>query len=199
MSHYYSEKQDDVKSDEKIIKYQFENHSFKFVTDHGVFSKDHVDRASDILLRSLKISDHVNRVLDLGCGYGVLGIVIAKIHDLTVTLSDVNERAINLAKRNVELNHVQADVMKSRSFDAIDNLFDLIVINPPIRIGKQALYDMFKQTNKHLTSKGECWMVMHKKHGALSALKYLQQIGHAKVVSKAKGFHVILFKKTLTT
>lgn len=198
MSHYFDEKQQDTKSNQKTITYTYDDHHFTFISDHGVFSKDHVDQASDLLLRTVRIKPKIDRVLDLGCGYGALGIVLGKVYALDVTLSDVNERALWLARKNCAINHLEAQVVKSRAFESIDNDFDLIVTNPPIRIGKQALYDIFKQIKDHLTSQGECWMVMHKKHGALSALKFLNQIGHAEVFDRRKGFHIILFKKSLT-
>lgn len=199
MSHYFDEKQNTLKSNQKTLTYTFNNHQFTFISDHGVFSKDHVDSASDLLLRTIQVDSSVRRMLDLGCGYGVLGIVLGKIYPLDVTLSDVNERALNLAQKNASINHVETRVIKSYALNNIDGDFELIVTNPPIRIGKQALYDIFIQIRDHLTPQGECWMVMHKKHGALSALKFLNQIGQAKIIDRHKGFHIILFKKSLTS
>ncbi len=194
MTHYYTEKPDS-KSNERTLHYEFERITYQFISDHSVFSKDHIDTATDILLRSINVTPQMKKGLDLGCGYGVIGTVLTKQFHLEMTLSDVNERALALSRKNLVLNNVEASVIKSEGFDNLNDQYDLIVSNPPIRIGKQPLYNMFENAVKHLNDAGEFWIVMHKKHGALSALKHLRTFSTPEVLKKDKGFHVIVIKK----
>lgn len=189
MSHYFS-KNLETKSKETIIEYTYKDIAFKFKTDHGVFSKNHVDDATDFLLHQVLINQG-ERVLDLGCGYGVIGVVVSKIHRADVTMVDVNERAIHLAKVNLELNNQKAQVFLSDGFNLISNTYHHIVSNPPIRIGKKAMYQLFLDAKKHLVDQGSLWIVMHKKHGALSAIDFLGEHYRVKVLKKQKGFHII--------
>ena len=198
MSHYYSQSMDDVKSDVKTIHYTFNHQSFKFFTDHGVFSKDHVDSATDLLLHTVDPSD-AKTALDLGCGYGVMGIVLNKIYACTVTMTDVNPRALELTKQNISMNDARATVFKSEGFDSVTESYDLIITNPPIRIGKESMYELFKTAKTHLTKQGSLWLVMHKKHGALSAIRFLSEhYESVEVIKRHKGFHVVRCQKALT-
>ncbi len=193
MAHYFS-KQQNVQSEEMTLHYQFDGSMFKFISDHGVFSKNHVDDATDLLLKSLTLTSG-KYALDLGCGYGVIGIVLSKHFGLDVTMVDVNERALDLSKRNTTLNDTKATIINSDGFENIEGAFDYIVTNPPIRIGKTLLYELFDQAISHLNQTGELWLVMHKKHGALSALKHLNTLSSAEVMTRKKGFHIIRAKK----
>lgn len=189
MSHYFS-KNTETKSHETLIDYTFNEIAFTFKSDHGVFSKSHVDDATSLLLHHVKISQG-EHVLDLGCGYGVIGVVLSKIHQAEVSMVDVNERALNLAKTNLELNHVQAQVFYSEGFNLINTKYHHIVSNPPIRIGKKAMYQLFTDAKKHLVDQGSLWLVMHKKHGALSAIDFLKDHYQVKLIKRQKGFHII--------
>jgi 16S rRNA (guanine1207-N2)-methyltransferase len=189
MSHYFS-KNLETKSEEKTLDYTFKEKSFKFISDHGVFSKDHVDYATDLLLNHISLNEN-DRVLDLGCGYGVIGIVLATYYKAKVTMIDVNERALNLTNKNLHINQVDAKVQLSEGFAQIHETFKHIVSNPPIRIGKQAMYQLFLDAKTHLADGGSLWLVMHKKHGAISAMDYLKQFYQVHVIKKQKGFHII--------
>lgn len=192
MTHYFSNNQD-TKSNPKTINYIFHKHHFVFKTDHGVFSKDHVDTATDLLLNTVEIKPK-EHVLDLGCGYGVIGTVLGVSKKATVTMVDVNERALALAKENADQHKLNATIRLSQGFDALDTMYDHIVSNPPIRIGKQNLYAMFETAKAHLNSQGSLWLVMHKKHGAKSAIVFLETLYDVSVARKQKGFHVIRCK-----
>ncbi len=194
MAHYFS-KLPPSESKAFSIQYQFKNHSFTFVSDTGVFSKDHVDEATDLLLKNLQPPNTVHSALDLGCGYGVIGIVLNKVFNLSVSMSDVNIRAIDLAQRNLKVNKAQGQVVESDGFESLQETFDLIVTNPPIRVGKEKMYHLFEQSLQHLNDHGELWLVIHKKHGALSALKHLKTLCEGDIVNRTKGFHVIRCKK----
>ncbi len=194
MAHYFDASQKNVKSNKRLITFDFQTHTFKFYTDHGVFSKGKIDTASHILLQAIQVEDKTTSVLDLGCGYGLFGIVLAKQHNINVDMMDVNDRAVALTKENAQLNHVTVNVYHQ---DTIlqEKTYDLIVTNPPIRIGKQPLYALLKEAINQLNPSGKLWLVMHKKHGALSAVAFLSDFAKTQIFKKDKGFHVIVCEK----
>lgn len=211
MSHYFSEHAD-LADDKKELSYRFRGRDFSFVSNSGVFSKDHIDEASELLLEAshddidaLK-STNLERyrlltqgqALDVGTGYGVLAIVLKRLYpDTTWTMIDVNERALALAKENLELNRVfGAELIKSDGFTALDRTFSLMVSNPPIRIGKKALYKILLDMAEHLEVGGRTYLVIGKKQGAKSAITYLQTLYvSVEVIAKKKGFYVIRCEK----
>ncbi|TVP95081.1 MAG: class I SAM-dependent methyltransferase [Acholeplasmatales bacterium] len=138
MSHYYDADQDNVKSAPRRISFELEGQHYTLMTDHGVFSHGHVDEATRLLIETVRL-DAGQKALDLGCGYGVIGIVLAKRDQAQVTLTDVNTRALMLADENAKANHVSVHCIASDGFTEIDNQFDAIITNPPIRIGKTEL------------------------------------------------------------
>ncbi len=196
MSHYFTD-QKDTKSHRKTIDYIFAGKLFSFVTDHGVFSKDAVDHATIKLLETVKIPKGAT-VLDLGCGYGVIGIVLQKIYQAAVTMSDINMRALTLAQLNAEKNGVRVEIIKSDGFTSIESLYDHIVVNPPIRIGKAAMYSMLAQAKAYLQNNGTLWVVIHKKHGAQSLARYLADYFTVERALRYKGIYVFACRKTLT-
>ena len=157
MNHYFSEKQE-VKSDRKIIKYKIENKNFEFVTDNGVFSKTKVDFGTDVMLKVFlrENSDKKSQkfdILDIGCGYGVVSVVIKSFFENARTVSsDVNERALELTRENLLKNGAVKDendnfeVRKSFAFDYISKKFDVVLSNPPIRAGKQIIFHIYEKS-----------------------------------------------------
>ena len=196
MSHYFS-KQPTTKSNPQAIEFHYHNHKFVFNSDRGVFSKDHVDFATQLLIESVEVQKN-QKVLDLGCGYGVIGIVLSKITPLELTMIDVNQRALELTNQNLLKHGVNAEVIESDGFEKLTETYDHIITNPPIRIGKTSLYKLFFNAKSHLKPKGILWIVMHKKHGVLSAVKYLNELYTVNTVIKQKGFHVIACHNLLT-
>lgn len=192
MEHYYSNNPTS-KSDEKIIEYNLCGEKFKFITDNGVFSKAHVDFATDFMLKTI-INEVKGDVLDLGCGYGVIGISIAKLKDVkSVKMCDINNRALNLAQRNVIQNTVKnVTVFESNGFESISQKFDTIITNPPIRAGKNIIYQMYKDAREHLNEGGALYLVINKKHGAPSTINYLKELfKQVEVLDRKAGFNVI--------
>ncbi len=195
MVHYFSEDNDNLKSNPQVIAFSVNDVALKFNTDHGVFSKDSFDRGTQVLLKYLVVKDAFISVLDLGCGYGVVGIYLNKAYNFSVDMVDINKRAINLAKSNVELNKATANVFISNGFDNIENKYDLIITNPPIRAGKEVIYRFFEDAKEYLNEDGEFYLVINKKHGANSALVKLRTIySFVEIVNKKNGFHVIMCK-----
>ena len=181
MSHYFSEVQD-VKSAKKIINYEIKNEKFEFLTDNGVFSKTKVDFGTDVMLRTFlnenKKLENI-RILDIGCGYGVVSVVLKRFFEKAKILStDVNERALELTKENIQKNNRTDDfeVRKSFVFDNISENFDMILSNPPIRAGKQVIFEIYEKSFFHLNKNGEFYCVIQTKHGAKSTKKKLEEL-----------------------
>ena len=202
MNHYFSEKQK-VKSDRKIIKYEIENKKFEFVTDNGVFSKTKVDFGTDVMLKVF-LRENVNRknqkfdVLDIGCGYGVVSVVMkAFFQKIKTVSSDVNERALELTRENLLKNGVTKDennnfkARKSFAFDNISEKFDVILSNPPIRAGKQTIFQIYEQSFEHLNKNGEFYCVIQTKHGAKSTQKKLEEVfGNCETLEINAGYRI---------
>lgn len=181
MSHYFSEVQD-VKSVKKIINYEIKNEKFEFLTDNGVFSKIKVDFGTDVMLRTFlnenKKLENI-RILDIGCGYGVVSVVVKRFFEKAKILStDVNERALELTKENIQKNNRTDDfeVRKSFVFDNISENFDVILSNPPIRAGKQVIFEIYEKSFFHLNKNGKFYCVIQTKHGAKSTKKKLEEL-----------------------
>ncbi len=148
------------------------------------------------MLKYLTISAGDKTVLDLGCGYGVIGIYLGKKYQLNIDMVDINKRAIELSKKNIILNDVEVNVFQSDGFSNISKTYDLIVTNPPIRAGKKVYYQFFKDALSYLSNNGSLITVINKKHGASSAIKYLESIYKSvEIIGHKKGFKVILSKK----
>ena len=173
-------------------EYAYRGETLRFLTDAGVFSRGEVDFGTDVLLRALP-DEMAGRVLDLGCGWGAVGVSVGKKYPACfVTMSDVNERALNLARKNGAANGVRAEAVRSDGLEKVDGPFDYILTNPPIRAGKQVIYRLFAQSARKLTENGELYLVIRRQQGAESALKYLKTIFvEAETVEKSGGFWVI--------
>ena len=192
--HYYSRTQK-VESDPKFWDFMLKNNLFRFKTDNGVFSKREVDFGSRLLIESFEMPQTEGFVLDVGCGYGPIGLSIAKqYHDRVVHMVDVNERAIQLSKENAALNKIEnVKVYESDRLINVNEMnFAAILTNPPIRAGKQTVHDIFEQSYNHLVSKGELWVVIQKKQGAPSAIEKLKTLfSEVETIGKSKGYFIV--------
>lgn len=196
--HYYSRTQN-VASDPVYWDYKLRNYIFRFKTDNGVFSKREVDFGSRLLIETFALPEVEGNVLDVGCGYGPIGLSIAKSFEtISVHMVDVNERALALAKENALLNKIDNVVIyeSDRLTGVKEHNFASIVTNPPIRAGKKIVHDIFEQSVSHLKPGGELWVVIQKKQGAPSAIDKLNEIfDEVGIVEKKKGYFVIRAKK----
>lgn len=163
----------------------------EFLTDAGVFSRDGLDTGTRALLEALP--EPAGRVLDLGCGWGAVGVLMGKRWPKAeIVMTDINHRATELARHNLAQNGVTAQVFDGDGFEDVPGDFDMIVTNPPIRAGKAAIYALFADAKARLRPGGELYIVIRKQQGAPSALKYLREIfSEAEVVSRTAGFWVI--------
>lgn len=199
--HYYSRSQK-VESDPKYWDFTLRNHQFRFKTDNGVFSKREVDFGSRLLIESFTIPEINGPILDVGCGYGPIGLSIAKANpDRIIHMVDVNERALELARENAVLNKIEnVKIYESdRLLSVKEDTFSAILTNPPIRAGKKTVHDIFEQGYERLAARGELWVVIQKKQGAPSAMEKMKELfSNAEVIDKSKGYFIIKAKKQLT-
>lgn len=194
--HYYSETQENLKSVPNTYTFFFRNNKLLFTSDIGVFSKKYIDFGSYTLIDTFIPNSTKKSLLDVGCGYGPIGITIAKLYPyLNIKMIDINERAISLAKKNVEQNKAQnVTVLKSNIYENIkeEESFDYILTNPPIRAGKKVIYEIYDGAIKHLNQNGELWVVIQKKQGAPSTIDHLNAIfGNCEIVTKEKGYFIL--------
>ena len=191
---------ENLPSDIKRINVNILNHNFTFLTDNGVFSKDKIDFGSRLLLESIPKSDISSKILDVGCGYGTLGIVINKVLNVSVDMVDVNLRAIHLANRNIKENHCEnIKAFESNVYENITEKYKTIITNPPIRAGKKVVYDILMNAKDHLEEHGNLFLVIRKEQGAKSLIIDLQKIYNVEVINKKKRFFIIKCKIPLTT
>ena len=193
MSHYF-ENDKNLKSEIKDYNVNISNNSFTFSTDNGVFSKGELDFGTELLIKNVLKMNINGDVLDLGCGYGPIGIILKKIKDVNVTMCDINKRALHLTKMNAKKNNVLINAIESNGFENIENSFDYIVSNPPIRIGKNNLYKLLIDSKSHLKNGGELLIVVRKEQGALSLIRDMSVHYCVKVIDKQKGFLIISLK-----
>ena len=181
MNHYFSEKPE-IKSEKKRIKYTIQNKKFEFITDNGVFSKSKVDFGTDLMLneflkknRGLEVEKI--KILDIGCGYGVVSVILKSFYpEISITLSDVNERALELSEENLKKYGINDyHIIKSDAFEKITEKFDVILSNPPIRAGKDIIFKIYSEAYEHLNENGEFYCVIQTKHGAKSTQKKLME------------------------
>ena len=195
MSQYFDNDKN-IKSERKIIKFNFDNKVFSIYSDNGVFSKDRFDYGTRVLLNSVDIDKLSGNVLDLGCGLGVVGIILGTFNKgINIDMVDINERAIDLAKNNLVLNNVKANVFVSDIYSNIDNKYDFIITNPPIRAGKNVIRGFLLGSYDYLKDDGILYFVMRKDHGVKSMIKELSVKFNTSIVNKDKGFYVVLCTK----
>ncbi len=179
-----------------MIKAELCGSELAFRSDAGVFSKKGVDFGSRLLIESVVLRGD-EYILDLGCGYGPVGIALAKANPkLKVQMVDINERATTLARENARLNHVtsQIEVKISDGFEQLQNQkFDAILCNPPIRVGKAFIFELFAKARNHLSADGSLWIVIRKQQGAASAKEELSRLfGTVELVTQKKGYCIFL-------
>lgn len=198
VDHYYSHKPD-VASDPKYWSCQLKGYLFCFKTDRGVFSKNEVDYGSKLLIDTFIPPDVDGTILDVGCGYGPIGLALARSYpNRQIHMIDINERAIQLAKENAEQNHIDnVNIFESDVFEnVIEHNYAAIVTNPPIRAGKKVVIEIIEKSYQHLCDGGEFWVVIQKKQGAPSAKKVMKEIyDEVKIAKRDKGYYILKAKK----
>ena len=195
MSKMYYAETPDAAHDIHDLNVSLLGQSFHFYTDAGVFSKKMVDYGSQVLLNALDLERGKN-LLDVGCGYGPLGISLAKVQGVQSTMIDINSRAIDLAKKNAERNGVVAHIFQSNIYENVSEKFDYIISNPPIRAGKKVVHEIIEGAFDHLNQGGSLTIVIQKKQGAPSAKVKMEDVfGNSEIIRKDKGYYILRSEK----
>ncbi|MBA2851076.1 16S rRNA (guanine1207-N2)-methyltransferase [Methanococcus maripaludis] len=191
--HYFSENPDS-KHDESTISGMLRGKRFSFKTDSGVFSPKKIDKGTIILVEELELSKD-DDVLDVGCGYGVIGISIADEVN-SVTMTDLNNRSVGLTRKNIKLNgksEKNMEVFQGDLFEKVSNKkYSVIISNPPIKAGKELIHKIISKGHDLLNENGSIWVVIQTKHGAKSLTKYMEEIfGNVETVTISGGYRVL--------
>ena len=191
---YYAENPD-AAHDVQELKVELLGEKMTFLTDAGVFSKKMIDFGSQVLLSTLDFQEGES-VLDVGCGYGPIGLSLAKAQGVAVTMVDVNERALELAKKNAARNQLEAQIFSSDVYEAVEGVFDHVISNPPIRAGKKVVHQVIAGSFDHLKTGGDLTIVIQKKQGAPSAKAKMEEtFGNCETVKKDKGYYILRSEK----
>lgn len=191
MSNMYYEENPESQHDRHYLAVKLLGENFHFYTDAGVFSKKMIDFGSQVLLNTL-VFNKGETLLDVGCGYGVLGITLVKVQGVKATLVDINQRAIGLAEENAAINNVSVTIFQSNLYANVVGYFDHIISNPPIRAGKAVVHAILEKAIDHLVVGGDLTIVIQKKQGAASAKTKMQELfGNVAVLKKSKGYYIL--------
>ncbi len=187
---YYAENPD-AAHDIHELRVELLGEKMTFLTDAGVFSKKMVDFGSQLLLKCLEVNQG-ETVLDVGCGYGPLGLSLAKAYGVQATMVDINNRALDLARQNAERNKVEATIFQSNIYEQVEDKFDHVISNPPIRAGKQVVHEIIEKSQDFLETGGDLTIVIQKKQGAPSAKSKMEEVfGNCEIVKKDKGYYIL--------
>lgn len=201
MAHYF-DSEPQTASSPRNISYRINGINFDFTTDTDVFSRNEIDHGTDLLLKCT-IDDikqrgarKGERLLDLGCGYGVVGIVMKSVFmAFDVTQADVNSRAVELSKKNASSNRVtMKKTVVSDVLSALgeDDIFDIVVTNPPVRAGKKVVFAFYEQAYEHMADGAAIYVVLQRKQGAPSSEKKLQELfGNCETIGISGGYRVM--------
>ena len=197
MSQYF-DNDNNIRHNKRIIEFYFNDKNYNLYSDNGVFSKDKFDYGTKLLLDSIDISKLSGNVLDLGCGIGVVGIILGTINkNINIDMIDINERAISLVRDNLTLNKVNANVFSSDVYSNVNKKYDYIITNPPIRAGKEVVRKFLLGGYDYLNDNGILYFVMRKDHGVKSMIKELESKYNVTIVNKDKGFYIVSLTKHL--
>ncbi len=191
-SHYYSRKPIAPRRRE-VISDVIRGVPVEFIVEPGVFSHKRIDLGTKLLLEYAEIPSE-GIVLDLGCGYGVIGIVIAKLNPkLIVYMTDINKRAIELAKQNAKLNNVEKQViiLHGNLYEPVkDKTFDMIITNPPFTAGFNIVENIITEARKHLKTRGTLQLVAKRAHNKITELMK-KTYGNVEVLASKSGYKIL--------
>lgn len=162
--------------------------------DNGVFSKSKLDFGTRLLLETIPIDDISGDILDVGCGYGPIGLFLAKTTNSNVDMCDVNKRALHLSMIASKFNKLKnVNIFESDCYSSIptDKKYDVIITNPPIRAGKKIVYEIVMNAKNYLKENGRLFLVIRKEQGAKSMISDLEKIYNVSILEKNKGFFII--------
>ncbi|CAM2866750.1 class I SAM-dependent methyltransferase [Erysipelothrix tonsillarum] len=193
MSHYFTDNSN-LKKNRRDIPFRFLDINFSVISDDGVFSKDGLDRGTESLLKVCVNQPLKGKVADLGCGIGVVGVILSHFFsNIEMTGVDVNPRSVELANINYEKYNVNGI---NKIQDGLDGMYDYVISNPPIRVGKEKMYSLFDNAYDVLNEGGMFIFVIRKSHGAKSAqAKCVELFGNCELLKKEKGYYIYCASK----
>lgn len=198
MSHYF-ENDKNLKSEIRELSYKYNSSFFIFYSDNGVFSKNNIDYGSRLLIETYLKENDINekRILDVGCGYGFLGIMVSRVTDSYVEMIDINKRAVHLTNMNIKrYKDFKGKTYVSNVYENVEGKYDIIITNPPIRIGKEKLLEILIGAFDHLEDNGLLYYVIRKDQGALSIKKILEENSiNVEIINRDKGYFIYRAKK----
>lgn len=198
MSHYF-ENDKNLKSEIRELSYKYNSSFFIFYSDNGVFSKNNIDYGSRLLIETYLKENDINekRVLDVGCGYGFLGIMVSRVTDSYVEMIDINKRAVHLTNMNIKrYKDFKGKTYVSNVYENVEGKYDIIITNPPIRIGKEKLLEILIGAFDHLEDNGLLYYIIRKDQGALSIKKILEENSiNVEIINRNKGYFIYRAKK----
>ena len=190
MGQYFSN--EDLKSNIQKYNVDILGNRYSFYTDNGVFSKEKLDFGTRVLLENIPLEVFKGKVLDVGCGYGTIDVILGKIVDADFLGVDVNRRALHLAEMNKKENKIDnVTFLESNCYENVEGKFNIIITNPPIRAGKNIVYEIVMGARNYLTEDGTLFIVVRKEQGAKSMIRDLEEFYKVEVLNKIKGFFVI--------
>jgi len=200
MEQYFTQ---NPETEKEIYKFDWNvgREAFNFYTSNSVFSKKGMDFGSMLLIETILKENEgfEGTILDLGCGYGPLGIIAAKLlKNSFVTMCDVNERALELSRMNAKENKVddRVKIIASSAFENIKENYDIIMTNPPIRAGKDVVFSFYEGAYEHLNRGGKLYSVIQKKQGAPSTKAKLESLfGNCETADKKSGYFIFRAEK----
>lgn len=198
MSHYF-ENDKNLKSEIRELSYKYNSSFFIFYSDNGVFSKNNIDYGSRLLIETYLKENDINEkcVLDVGCGYGFLGIMVSRVTDSYVEMIDINKRAVHLTNMNIKrYKDFKGKTYVSNVYENVEGKYDIIITNPPIRIGKEKLLEILIGAFDYLEDNGLLYYVIRKDQGALSIKKILEENSiNVEIINRDKGYFIYRAKK----
>lgn len=172
----------------------FLNKPYTFKSCSDIFSKDCIDYGTSLLLKTIISKLELEKdVLDVGCGYGAIGILL-KIYfpQINVDMIDINKTAVQLSIENAKENNVSVCVFESNLYENVNKKYTHIVTNPPIKAGKQNLFNVITGGYNVLTEKGTITLVIKKKHGMESLKKHMMEVfGNVEILKRDKGYYIL--------
>ncbi len=190
MGQYFSN--EDLKSNIQKYSVDILGNRYSFFTDNGVFSKEKLDFGTRVLLENIPVEKLHGDILDVGCGYGVIDIVLGKMVNANFLGVDVNRRALHLAEMNKKENNLSnINFVESSCYENVNGKYDFIITNPPIRAGKKIVYEIVMGAKNYLKDEGSLFIVVRKEQGAKSMIRDLEEIYKVEILNKVKGFFVI--------
>ncbi len=193
--HYFSPKPTSTLKTFKL-KAILRNKEINFTTSSGLFSFKKLDRGSELLINKSQIKENA-KILDLGCGYGIIGLALKILFpSIQISFCDINERAIQLTKINLKEHHLEGDVILSNGFEKIKDTFTSILLNPPQTAGKELCFKLIEDAKEHLIKKGTLQIVARHNKGGKELSKKMQEIyGNVEEIAKKAGYRIYLSKK----